>query len=947
MNACYRLSLVVILVVLVLAGCSQPEESAPTPTLLVSPAVPEPTTAPVTISPTSVPPTPVPPAAMFRGDAAHSGVYQAEGGAVEWLFEAGSELFSSPAIVEGVLYAAGTDGIFYAIDARTGKPVWTFKVNLPIGSSPTVSQGTVCFGTGLDFSGEAKQGDVYCLDTQTGRERWHFKTGGTVVSSPAIAGTTVLAASMDGNLYALDLGSGEEQWRFESGAPLIASPVIAGGVVYIGSADGVLFGIDLATGKKVGTFAASGGIACSAAIAGGTAYVGDGNGKFYAVDLKSGRARWQFQAQGTVDSSPAVAGGLVYFGSYDQNVYALDIQTGEQVWRFNAYAPVLSSPAVAGDTVYVGSFNGRVYALDARTGEERWRFQAEGDIQASPSVAGDTLYVPSFDKRLYALDRSGPKVALLPPTPTSRPPQATPTPLPDVAAPVATGTDGLPWWNDRVFYEAFVRSFKDSDGDGNGDLKGLIEKLDYLNDGDPATSTDLGVTGLWLMPIMQSPSYHGYDVMDYKTIEQDYGTNADFQTLVAEAHKRGIAVIVDLVMNHTSSEHPWFVDAQTPGSEHDSWYIWRTDPPDYLSPWGTPVWYWLGNRYFYGLFWEGMPDLNYENGAVTLAMRDIINFWLTDMGADGFRLDAVRHLIEDGEVQANTPATHTWLEDFHRYVRSVAPQAFTVGEAWDKTPEMVKYVGDEVDIVFEFDLAQAILDAVWRGDNGGLVQAQKLVLDSYPKGQYGIFLTNHDQNRVMNQLRNNVPSAHVAATLLLTNPGVPFIYYGEEIGMRGAKPDERIRTPMQWDETATAGFTTGTPWETLNGDSPEVNVAAQAADSGSLLNHYRALVALREAHPALRGGDMVPVESSSRQVYSYLRQDSAETLLVVVNLSGRPVSDYRLSLAEGPLTGSPRATPLLGEGQPAAPAVNPAGGFDAYQPLPTLPPYGSLVIELK
>ena len=945
MKATPRPILVLIVAVLALAGCAQPGQATLPPTAAVSPAVP---TSP---TPTSVPPapspTPVPPLAMFRADAAHSGVYPAPGAAAEWVFEAGSELVSSPAIVDGVVYAAGSDGTVYAVDAETGEGRWTFKAGLPIMSSPAVSQGVVCFGTGVDLSGQATQGDVVALDAQTGRERWRFSTGGTAGSSPAIAGSTVLAASLDGNLYALDLQTGREQWRFEAGAPIIASPVVVDGQVYIGSVGGTLYAVDLATGQKTGSTVVGGPLVATASIVDGIAYVGDDNGAFYALDLESKRLRWQFKAQAGINSSAAVAGGLVYFGSYDQNVYALDAQTGQATWQFNTHGEVLSSPAVDADTVYVGSYNGRVYALDAQTGEEKWQLQTGDEIQASVSVAGDIVYVPSFDRRLYALNRGGPKVALLEPTATPRALQATPTPLPEVSEPVAAGPDGLPWWNDRVFYEVFVRSFKDSNGDGNGDLKGLIEKLDYLNDGDPSTTTDLGVTGLWLMPVMESPSYHGYDTMDYKTIEQDYGTNADFQTLVAEAHKRGMAVIVDLVMNHTSNLHPWFVDAETPGSEHESWYIWRTDPPDYTSPWGTQVWHRLGTRYYYGLFWEGMPDLNYENGAVTLAMRDIMHFWLTDMAVDGFRLDAVRHLIEDGEVQANTPATHTWLQDFHRYVRSVAPQAFTVGEAWDKTAETIKYVGDEVDVVFEFDLAQAILDAVWRGDNYGLVQTQKRVLDSYPKGQYAAFLTNHDQNRVMNALRNNVPAAHAAATLLLTNPGVPFIYYGEEIGMRGAKPDERIRTPMQWDDTATAGFTTGKPWETLNGDSPEVNVAAQEADPGSLLNHYRTLIGLRRDHPALRGGDMWPVESGSRQVYSFLRQDGTETVLVVVNLSGQPVSDYRLSLAEGPLAGSPRAALLLGEGEPAAPVVNTAGGFDGYRPLPTLPPYGSLVVELK
>ncbi|MBN1965655.1 MAG: alpha-amylase, partial [Anaerolineae bacterium] len=190
--------------------------------------------------------------------------------------------------------------------------------------------------------------------------------------------------------------------------------------------------------------------------------------------------------------------------------------------------------------------------------------------------------------------------------------------LPDLASEPGFGApevaEALPWWNDRVFYEVFVRSFYDSDGDGIGDLRGLIERLDYLNDGDPATTDDLGITGIWLMPIAQSPSYHGYDVTDYYTIEEDYGTNADFLELMGAAHARGIVVIVDLVMNHTSSEHPWFVASAAGDPAYTDWYLWRDDNPGYVSPWGSPTWHLADNgRYYFGLFWSGMPDLNYMN----------------------------------------------------------------------------------------------------------------------------------------------------------------------------------------------------------------------------------------------------------------------------------------------------------------------------------------------
>ena len=203
----------------------------------------------------------------------------------------------------------------------------------------------------------------------------------------------------------------------------------------------------------------------------------------------------------------------------------------------------------------------------------------------------------------------------------------------------------------------FVRSFADSDGDGIGDLRGLTDRLDYLNDGDPATTGDLGVTGIWLMPIAESPSYHGYDVVDYEQIEADYGTAEDFKALMAAAEERGIAVIVDLVLNHTSIDHPWFKDSRTPGSEHDEWYVWSDPAPAVAGPGGRPVWHQDGDRAYYGYFWEGMPDLNVANPAVTAALDEVARFWLEEMGVDGFRLDAARHLIEDGAQLDNTPAT--------------------------------------------------------------------------------------------------------------------------------------------------------------------------------------------------------------------------------------------------------------------------------------------------
>jgi len=543
------------------------------------------------------------------------------------------------------------------------------------------------------------------------------------------------------------------------------------------------------------------------------------------------------------------------------------------------------------------------------------------------------------------------------PRPTTAPPTATPTlaptatvtPLdlvaaearaPQVTSPVGmdsvlvSGTGDMPWWNDTVFYEIFVRSFYDSNGDGIGDLNGLIEKLDYLNDGDPATTDDLGVTGIWLMPIMASPSYHGYDVTDYYTVNPEYGTNEDFKRLMAEAHKRGIAIIIDLVLNHTSAQHPWFIEAQDPNSERHDWYRWRES--------GGAGWHRLGSAYYFGLFWDQMPDLNFENPAVTAEMLNVTRFWLEEMGVDGFRLDAIKHLIEEGEQTENTGATLDWFKEFYTFYKGIKPDAFTVAEVWSPTHIVAQYTGGKVDVCFEFDLAEAMREAAFRARTGGLMVAHENVIAAYPPGQYATFLANHDQTRTRSTLMND-EQAKVAATLQLTFPGIPFIYYGEEIGMQGAKPDENIRRPLQW--TPDGGFSTGTPWRGYYEDYATRNITTQDATPDSILNHYRALVALRNQHAALRVGDWRLVAAEGRSIYSYLRTYKDEVVLVVVNLSGQTVADYTLTLAKGPLTAAHAPALLMGAGDLYLPPVNADGGFDAYRPVPVLPPYNSTIIQ--
>ncbi|MBN1953925.1 MAG: alpha-amylase [Anaerolineae bacterium] len=523
-------------------------------------------------------------------------------------------------------------------------------------------------------------------------------------------------------------------------------------------------------------------------------------------------------------------------------------------------------------------------------------------------------------------------------------PPAAPT---DTPVPPPSGESG--WWNDAVFYQVFVRSFYDSDGDGIGDLPGLIEKLDYLNDGDPTTSDDLGVSGIWLMPIAQSPSYHGYDVTDYMTVEQDYGTNEDFRALIDAAHARGIRVIVDLVLNHTSAAHPWFVNATVgPDATYRDWYVWSEENPGYNGPWDQRVWHRRGDDFYYGLFWDQMPDLNYRNPQVTAAMHDVAHFWLVDMGADGFRLDAARHLVEEGQQQENTAATHAWLADFDRFTDDVGPDVLTVGEVWDDTSQAASYVvDDELDLVFEFDLASAIVDGVDNGIPDWLAYVVTQAQSAYPQGQYATFLTNHDQERVMSELGGDVDQARLAATLLLTLPGVPFIYYGEEIGMSGQKPDPSIRTPMQWSDDAHAGFTTRRPWNPVNEDYATINVAAESADPHSLLSHYRRLIHLRSDHVALRWGELIPLESSCNRVYAFLRHHETETLLVVANFGAERERNCTLSLFAGPLSpGEYHALDLLTDTRAGDLSVGQDGAF-SYIPRGNLPPRQGIVLLLE
>jgi len=392
------------------------------------------------------------------------------------------------------------------------------------------------------------------------------------------------------------------------------------------------------------------------------------------------------------------------------------------------------------------------------------------------------------------------------------------------------------WRRGATCYEIFVRSFFDSDGDGIGDLRGVTEKLDYINDGNAGTDRDLGARCIWLMPVNEASSYHGYDATDYYRVEPDYGTNDDFKRLVVEAHRRGVAVLVDMVLNHVSSEHPWFTEALgDPGAPHRSWFRWATSLPAERGPWGQEVWHKspVRDEYYYGVFWHGMPDLDYHTPAVREEAKRIAAFWLTEMGVDGFRLDAVPYLVEEPGQQIGTAGTHAFLREYAASIRAIAPDAFTVGEVWDGLDRMLPYYPDQLESYFAFDLSDLLIAAVRDGSPQALLDRYAQFQQSVPDARYSTSLRNHDQTRTLTALGGDIARAKLAATLLLTLPGLPFVYYGEEIGMSGDKPDERLRTPMQWSGSANAGFTRGTPWESLQADWATTSVERQDRDPGS------------------------------------------------------------------------------------------------------------------
>ncbi|MCM0646830.1 alpha-amylase family glycosyl hydrolase [Clostridium swellfunianum] len=434
-------------------------------------------------------------------------------------------------------------------------------------------------------------------------------------------------------------------------------------------------------------------------------------------------------------------------------------------------------------------------------------------------------------------------------------------------------------YNGRVFYEIFVRAFNDSNGDGKGDLKGVTQKLDYL-------SKDLGVSGIWLMPINVSPSYHGYDVTDYYNVNSDYGTIEDLKNLLNEAHKRNIKVVMDLVMNHTSKEHPWFKEAASDkNNKHRNYYVWADKNTDVTE--GSAIspqpWVPSGQEHYYALFWEGMPDLNFDNKEVRDEMKKVAKFYL-DLGIDGFRLDAAMHIYNE------TDKNIQWWKEFSNFVKSENKDVVLVGEVWDKTPTIAQYM-NTLDSAFNFPAGEAIVNMVSSGSVGNADFTIVNSFEQYAKQNLNFidspFLTNHDQNRVMSIL-NDVEKAKKAASILLTLPGTPYIYYGEETGMTGVKPDERIREPFIWDAKDTSE---NTSWIDSTNESEKVAVSVQLKDKNSLINHYKNVIAIRNNNDVIKYGNFELVETNSSNVFAFKRTLDNKSVYVYVNLGSESLKE--------------------------------------------------------
>jgi len=484
------------------------------------------------------------------------------------------------------------------------------------------------------------------------------------------------------------------------------------------------------------------------------------------------------------------------------------------------------------------------------------------------------------------------------------------------------------WWKQSTFYEIYMPSFMDGNGDGIGDFQGITSKLDYLK--------ELGIDGIWLTPFYESPKVdNGYDISDYYKIDPDYGTMGDFETFIQEAHHRGIRVIADLVLNHTSSEHQWFQESKSSRNHPKrDWYIWRDEPNNWESFFGGSAWEYdkTTEQYYYHAFAREQVDLNWQNPEVKKAMFDVIKFWL-DKGIDGFRLDVINFLKVNGSF-LNNPFDEKKQEQIHLHDKDQEgilllieeitkfvhqyPDKFLVGEVGSENLNILKqYSGNnKLDVVFNFNIG-----SIEKFDAGHLYQQLVATEETYKESQTPtLFFSSHDMSRHISRFGNKEDRAKLVATLMLTAKGIPFIYNGDEIGMRdwitddinkmkdiqgitayklalkeGKSHDEALiianeksrdksRTPMQWNGNTYAGFSTSEPWINVPAELHLAIMEDQQDDPNSLLSFYKKLLRLRRKHVALHAGNYEYLHYKD-DIITFAKTKQSEKIVVVLNFS--------------------------------------------------------------
>ena len=501
------------------------------------------------------------------------------------------------------------------------------------------------------------------------------------------------------------------------------------------------------------------------------------------------------------------------------------------------------------------------------------------------------------------------------------------------------------WWKSAVIYQIYPRSFQDTNGDGFGDFQGIIKRLPYLE--------KLGIDCIWLCPVYRSPQDdNGYDISDYCDVDPMFGTMADMEELIGKAREHGIYIVMDLVLNHSSDEHKWFIEAKkSRENPYHDYYVWRDGkegvlPNDMKAAFGGSAWEWVPEveQYYFHQFSVKQPDLNWENPKLRQELWDIINFWI-DKGVGGFRLDVIDLVgkVPDEKITSNGPKLHEYIKEMtaHTFVRD---NLISVGETWSATPEIAKLYsnpdGSELSMVFQFE--HICLDQQEGKEKWDLAPLpfhkfkevwNKWQTELYGCGWNSLFWDNHDLPRIVSRWGDEgqyrEESAKVLATLLHGMQGTPYIYQGEELGMTNvkyeleeyrdielfgmykerraqgytheelmesiyAKTRDNARTPMQWDTTEQAGFTTGKPWMKVNPNYTEINAAEQVDCEDSIFNYYRKLIQLRKELPVLTDGKFTMLDMDHDQIFAYLRDNGEDKLLVVCNFYGNTV-DYAVS----------------------------------------------------